>query len=174
MNTRACCECGCYSDIQRCKLWFSLCDTWDCWASFCEEKRQTAALTSVPGHWGKTLNHDTEKERIRVYISEVEVNWQVAVRSMIACLRLTADVGEETQPRPVECASSHRSSQWCSYNRPDGLGRTCTPALVPGWLYCSFVFIQLTHTCCIIWGQESLFLRMSAMSEWVSFLWGLT
>lgn len=55
------CEC----DSQRCKL---------CVCSLCarvisenvthplvKEKRQTAALTSVPGHWGATLNQATER-----------------------------------------------------------------------------------------------------------------
>ena len=72
-----------------------------------KEKRQAEALTSVPGHWGRTLNQATEtqrtKKRIYLCISEVETDWQVAVRrSMIACLRLTADVGEERRPSPAE------------------------------------------------------------------------
>lgn len=51
MNTGVLCVCE--YDSQRCKLcvWFVyVCVIFDCCASSCEAKRQTAALTSVPGH----------------------------------------------------------------------------------------------------------------------------
>lgn len=111
------CVCArvCEYDSQRCKLSLvcGLCDIW--LLCILLGRKETLSLTSVPGHWGRTLNQATETDRNRgcVCVSEGEMDWQEAVRSMIACLTLTADVGEERQPCPAEGASSHCSSQWC-------------------------------------------------------------
>lgn len=65
-----------FTELQTvCPVCVCLWDIWDHCASSCEGKRQAAALTSAPGHWGRTLNQATERKREYVCVCVCFWGW---------------------------------------------------------------------------------------------------
>lgn len=106
------------------------------------------------------LTRQREKLRMCVCVSEVEMKWQVTVRrSMIACLRLTADAGEGRLACPAEGASSHCISQ--NTGRMDQMGWEGLVQHRPLFPDDCIVRLCSWHTLNVIWGQK-LLLQVSA------------